>query len=641
MLIPDHETAVDFLNYEAISGTVVELLKDNRQRALTVGIHGDWGAGKSSVLKMIESAMANDERVACLWFSGWAFQGFDDAKTVLIKATLAEVARQKSSLGKVKEVSARLIKRIDLLKLAKLGGGLALTLATGVPSLNLIAEAVGSLQQLAGTIGSLSPDDIKAKLKEATTHLKPDSEPNVPEEIYHFREEFEELLDEAKIDQLVVLIDDLDRCLPATAIDTLEAIRLFLFVPKTAFVIGADEGMIEYAVRQHFPNLPLVSGPIPYARHYLEKLIQVPFRIPVLGVHESRIYVTLLLVEALVGDCHDGFHTLLDKARASLNKPWLGVAIHQADVCAVDPKRQAPLDAAFLLAQQIGPILAEGTRGNPRQIKRFLNSLFIRRSIAKARGFSVNETILAKLMLAERFQQDFYEYLADVAMRAGDGRVIAVGELEGMLKGNGISAVATDNNGANAKNTPTRVDKDLMKWADREWMQRWIALPPALGGVDLRPYVFVARDKRILAAPGASGDLDSLIKALSGSEMAARSVEQQLRALTAGDAEQVFSILRERSVSAGSFSTPPPGFEGLMLVAKHHPRYQMELLRLLGSIDPKTLGIWVVKGWNEILSNSAATEQQRALLNRWVEQDENPLLKRAAGSALAAMATVI
>ena len=62
-----------------------------------------------------------------------------------------------------------------------------------------------------------------------------------PEQIHEFREEFKELLDEAKIDQLVVLIDDLDRCLPETAIDTLEAIRLFLFVPKTAFVIGADE----------------------------------------------------------------------------------------------------------------------------------------------------------------------------------------------------------------------------------------------------------------------------------------------------------------------------------------------------------------------------------------------------------------
>ena len=53
MLIPDHETAVDFLNYEAIAKTVIALLKDNRQNALTIGIHGDWGAGKSSVLTMV------------------------------------------------------------------------------------------------------------------------------------------------------------------------------------------------------------------------------------------------------------------------------------------------------------------------------------------------------------------------------------------------------------------------------------------------------------------------------------------------------------------------------------------------------------------------------------------------------------
>ena len=45
----------------------------------------------------------------------------------------------------------------------------------------------------------------------------------------------------------IVLVDDLDRCLPQTAIGTLEAIRLFLFVPRAAFVIAADEGMIEYS----------------------------------------------------------------------------------------------------------------------------------------------------------------------------------------------------------------------------------------------------------------------------------------------------------------------------------------------------------------------------------------------------------
>ena len=106
MLIPDHETEVDFLNCEAISRTVVELLKENRRRALTVGIHGDWGAGKSSILKMIESELMADKNVACLWFNGWAFKGFDDAKTVLIEVTITELCRQRSTVGKVK-VSGR------------------------------------------------------------------------------------------------------------------------------------------------------------------------------------------------------------------------------------------------------------------------------------------------------------------------------------------------------------------------------------------------------------------------------------------------------------------------------------------------------------------------------------------------------
>src|SRR6202043_172476 len=105
------------------------------------------------------------------------------------------------------------------------------------------------------------------------------------------------LLKEAGIKQLIVLIDDLDRCLPDTAIETLEAVRLFLFTDRPPFGGAADEAMIEYAVRKHFPELPDTTGPRDYARNYLEKLIQVPFRIPALGETETRIYVTLLLID--------------------------------------------------------------------------------------------------------------------------------------------------------------------------------------------------------------------------------------------------------------------------------------------------------------------------------------------------------
>ncbi len=633
MLIPDHETAVDFLNYEAVANTVVALLKQNRQNALTFGIHGDWGAGKSSVLTMVQAAMKDDDSVACLWFNGWAFQGFDDTKTVLIEVIITELLRQRKSIEKVKDLGGRLLKRIDTLKLARRATGLAINFLTGLPSPDQMATAFESIQALAGSVKSMSPTDIEGKLTEIGGFLKPAEERSIPEQIYHFRQEFKELLEVAKIDQLVVLIDDLDRCLPATAIDTLEAIRLFLFVDKTAFIIGADEGMIEYAVREHFPNLPLGTGPVPYARNYLEKLIQVPFRIPALGVQESRAYVTLLLVQTLVGEDHVGFKTLLAKARQSLNRPWLGATISQADVRAVDKDRRDDLDAAFVIAQQIGPILAEGTKGNPRQIKRFLNALYIRMTIASERGFGdiMNPAVLGKLMLAERFQPDFYEYLATEAM-AGDGA--ALREMEAAAPWTGKTA--KEKKTARSEGAAAAPGDEAAKWLGREWVAAWLRIEPALAGKDLRPYVFVAREKRIMGAAEATGALDILIETLAGtSEMAARGVEPQLKTLTPPDADQLIAALRDRVLRHGNFAEMPPGFLGLMLAAKYHPRYQSEVLGLLGSAEPRSLGVWVVSGWTEILTDTAAQEQLRTLLNQWAAQDENAVLKRAAGQALA------
>lgn len=114
---------------------------------------------------------------------------------------------------------------------------------------------------------------------------------------------------------MVILIDDLDRCLPKVTIETLEAARLFMFTKYTAFVIAADEAMIEYAVHSHFPNLPTEKqdddNSDDYSKRYLEKLIQVPFKIPALGKVESEMYITLLMISSQIKDDDKEFNKLL------------------------------------------------------------------------------------------------------------------------------------------------------------------------------------------------------------------------------------------------------------------------------------------------------------------------------------------
>lgn len=122
MHLIDNETKVDLLYNEPIAATVVKLLRSTAHTAITVGLHGDWGAGKSSLLAMIEDAFTDDRDVLCLRFNGWLFQGFEDAKIVLLEKIVSELVRSRTLSAKAKQLVKNLISRIDVLKLAKKSG---------------------------------------------------------------------------------------------------------------------------------------------------------------------------------------------------------------------------------------------------------------------------------------------------------------------------------------------------------------------------------------------------------------------------------------------------------------------------------------------------------------------------------------
>jgi len=212
-----------------------------------------------------------DDRCLGIKFNGWRFQGFEDAKIALIEGIVTELIEQRSLGTEAAETVTNIFKRIDRLKVARHGGGLAFTALSGIPTPDQIRAAVGGVKSLLADPGELATrENYDAAVNGIDGLLKPDESKRLPEEIGAFRDAFNEFLDKADVKQLVVLIDDLDRCLPDIAIETLEAVRLFVFTDRTAFIVAADEAMIEYSVRKHFPELPDTTGPRDYARNYLE-----------------------------------------------------------------------------------------------------------------------------------------------------------------------------------------------------------------------------------------------------------------------------------------------------------------------------------------------------------------------------------
>lgn len=640
MILSDNETKVDLLNNEAIAATIIGLLRAKPDHPMTIGVHGDWGAGKSSVLEMIEAGFADEDDVLCLKFNGWRFQGFEDAKIALIEGIVTGLVEKRPALNKAAAAVKDVFRRIDWLKVAKRAGGLAITAFTGIPTPDQVGAIVGSLEAVVADPAKLATkENISTVIDEVKAVLKPSEAKNVPEEVEAFRKAFDRLLKDAGVKQLVVLIDDLDRCLPDTAIETLEAIRLFVFTARTAFVVAADEAMIEYAVRKHFPDLPESTGPRDYARNYLEKLIQVPFRIPALGETETRIYVTLLLAGAEIGEGDADYAKLIAAAREKLKRPWTSGGLDAPTVKTALGKQAEKANNALALSEQIGPVLASGTKGNPRQIKRFLNTLLLRERTATARGFGddIKLPVLAKLMLAERFIPRLFEQIAFVAAIHPEGLCEDLETLEqGLAAADGNESQAGEGKGQKAAESAPALDNAVLtEWKSSDAVRNWARLSPKLAGLDLRPYLFVTKDKKDYFGPvSVLGHLAGVVEKLFGGRMTVQSHEAELKQLVQPEAEKVFEAVRTKIMSTGTFDTKPAGVDGLLVLVKAQPGLQSRLMDFLEALPSSKCGPWAVGGWQGVIKDTDCSSRLTKLLGDWSKVTNNAALKATAEAAL-------
>jgi len=286
----------DPLGYDEFVDSFVDIILNSKEATpFTIGIQGEWGVGKTTVMKRLQERLKEKECLT-IWFNPWKYAEKEEVWRGLIKTVFDEFSSDtiEKILSEKKEI---LIKIVDTIT-KKLGLG----------------ETISELRDIF-RLDTRFINEFESIMEEMITRH----------------------LEEKEKDLLVIFIDDLDRCRPECAIRILEAIKLYLCVPKCAFVIGFNRDVVDKGIETIYGKDSNING-----TDYIKKIMQLPFKIPKPGKKEIAKYTKNCINKTGAKDIFS------ENGRIKI---------------------------------EYIKIIVQGTDSNPREIKRFLNSFVLLHNI--------------------------------------------------------------------------------------------------------------------------------------------------------------------------------------------------------------------------------------------------------------------
>ena len=486
----DRESQIDLLAYGPFAELITNITADERLNPLTIGLFGRWGVGKSTLLKLVEKNIeerdSTKKKFVCILLNSWMFEGYDDAKSAIMESLLRALMDNQPAFEELKDEIKKLIGRINFIKLG------SSAIKHGVPllmsAINPAATTITLAQYFSKSKRKEILDDIKQVWNEKET--EEDKETTV-ENIRLFRKEFSALIEKSKIGNLIVMIDDLDRCTPERVIETLEAVRLFLSVPKTTFIIAVDNQVMKYSIENKYPKI--TEGSEDFSDSYIEKIIQLPISIPELSETDIRNYLLLLICELYlskgVPSIKDNqLNILLSKVREEnifvngekIDIEFVKSAFEQYDYSILDRGTIDEFEKIFDIIYKTSDVIASILKGNPRQAKRFLNTFLIRKNLAEIyykTDKNFDYAILAKLMALEYIDMERFKELYKWAVENQKNPKIK--ELETIT---------------NISRNKEELAEEYHKWSDEKIIKWLISDPINLYEKNLLKYFYLTRE---------------------------------------------------------------------------------------------------------------------------------------------------
>lgn len=247
--LPIKKSSEDLLNRKSFANDLGKVLlkhfENFSEYSFSIGLYGKWGSGKTSLLNMVLESIKNqsenqDHKPIIVEFNPWLCSD----RQQMISQFFKQLASEIQNLGsqKLEAVWKAIAKYGDLLDFT-----------SSVP-------AIGPILAILGKAATLHAKSETAKIE---NNLKQQKD-NIVQALTD-----KSLKDDLKI---IVTIDDIDRLTKEEIIAVFQLVKNLADFPNTVYLLAFDYDIVTKALEE-------VQGGD--GREYLEKVIQVPFQIPI------------------------------------------------------------------------------------------------------------------------------------------------------------------------------------------------------------------------------------------------------------------------------------------------------------------------------------------------------------------------
>ena len=391
-LLSDVPAVEDLLDYDSYRDALVSIIEGlSAGQTLTIGVFGDWGSGKTTLLGMVRQRLRSRGH-SSVWINVWQLENEEEIWGAFLQGLTSSIKKETGWLRSWLFNAGLLRRRVDwaavgrrvpefavrsgivavplYLSLSNLDAAAVLDRANAIPGAGTLVSAVAAwflvLRPYVKEVRERVSVDFSGLLRSSSLKRRVSL-------LESFRRDFEDVVMGlvGRHGRLTVFVDDLDRCSPGKIVQILDAMKVFVEIPRCAFVIGLDREIIEQAIRTKYKDYENAAE---QSRQYLEKLIGLPFDLPPLT--------------------DDGMEALVNGVAESL------------------PDEEG-----------CHRVFALGQEPNPRKVKRTINVFLLLWTLAQQRAELRNvirPTRLAKIVVIQHSYRDLFKLLLREPQLIGD-----------------------------------------------------------------------------------------------------------------------------------------------------------------------------------------------------------------------------